>query len=123
MFKTRPISSNATTKPKLLKPNNVLINVIIVIATCSDQLEQHELKEREPVKAKGIKYWQQEKCLQDSFIEIVRHLQHGENDKQPTTTTKEPFQSNWVGLFDNSIITQVVGNNQTNGMIKQLVVS
>jgi hypothetical protein len=91
MFKTRLISSNATTKPKLFKPNNVLINVIIAITTCSDLLEQHELKERELVKAKGFKYWQQEKCLGDSFIEIVRHLQHGENDKQPITTTKEPF--------------------------------
>jgi hypothetical protein len=33
-------------------------------------------KEREPVKIKGAKEWQQEKHLRDSFIEIPRQLQH-----------------------------------------------
>jgi hypothetical protein len=31
-------------------------------------------KERELVKAKGAKDWQQEKCLWDSFIETIRQL-------------------------------------------------
>jgi hypothetical protein len=38
-------------------------------------------KEREPVKAKGTKDWQQEKHIQDSFIKIVKQLQHGGTNK------------------------------------------
>jgi hypothetical protein len=30
-------------------------------------------KEKEPVKAKGAKEWQQEKCIWDSFIETIKH--------------------------------------------------
>jgi hypothetical protein len=33
-------------------------------------------KEKEPIKTKGVKEWQQEKHLQDLFIEIVKQLQH-----------------------------------------------
>jgi hypothetical protein len=33
-------------------------------------------KEREPTKMKGVEEWQQEEHLRDSFIEIVRQLQH-----------------------------------------------
>jgi hypothetical protein len=39
------------------------------------------LKERELVKAKGAKDWQQEEHLWDSFIEVVKQLQHGGTDK------------------------------------------
>jgi hypothetical protein len=33
-------------------------------------------KEREPVKTKGVEEWQQKERLWDSYIEIVRQLQH-----------------------------------------------
>jgi hypothetical protein len=49
------------------------------------------LKERKPVKAKGVEDWQQKKHLQDLNIEIVRQLQHGGTNKQPTTINKEPL--------------------------------
>jgi hypothetical protein len=40
MFRTKTINYNATTTPKLPKPYNVLVNVVVVITTCSQQLEQ-----------------------------------------------------------------------------------
>jgi hypothetical protein len=40
MFRTKTINYNATTTPKLAKPYNVLVNVVVVITTCSQQLEQ-----------------------------------------------------------------------------------
>ncbi len=69
-------------------------------------------KERELVKAKGAKDWQQEEHLQYSFIEIVRQLQHGGINKQPIIINEESLQSNWVGLLDNPIIIQLVKNNK-----------
>ncbi len=42
-------------------------------------------KERELVKTKGAKEWQQEECLRDFFIEIVRQLQHSGVEKQLAT--------------------------------------
>jgi hypothetical protein len=42
-------------------------------------------KEREPVKSKGSKDWQQEERLRDLFIETVRQLQHNGTENQPTT--------------------------------------
>jgi hypothetical protein len=54
------------------KTDNVLVNVLIVITTCNQQSEQHVFKERELVNTKGVKELQQEECLWDSFIEIIR---------------------------------------------------
>jgi hypothetical protein len=51
-------------------------------------------KERELVKAKGVEDWQQEECLQDSFIEIVRQLQHSGAKNQPTTINEGSLQNN-----------------------------
>jgi hypothetical protein len=42
-------------------------------------------KERELVKTRGAKDWQQEKCLWDLFIEIVKQLQHSGAENQHTT--------------------------------------
>jgi len=39
MFRTKFVSFNATT-PKSPKPNNVLVNVAVVITTHNQQLEQ-----------------------------------------------------------------------------------
>lgn len=39
------------------------------------------LKKRKLVKIKGAKDWQQEECLRDLFIEIIRQLQYGGIDK------------------------------------------
>jgi hypothetical protein len=44
-------------------------------------LEQQVFKEREPIKTKGVKKWQQEECLRDFFIEIVKQLQHSGVEK------------------------------------------
>jgi hypothetical protein len=52
MFRTKHVNSNTIT-PKPPKPNNVLINSIVVITTCSQQPKQDVLKGQEPVKAKG----------------------------------------------------------------------
>ncbi len=35
MFRIKLVNSNATTTPKLHKPHNVSINVVIVITICS----------------------------------------------------------------------------------------
>ncbi len=58
MFRTKPISSNAMTSPKLPITDNVSINVIAIITTRNQQLEQQVFKERESVKAKWAKEWQ-----------------------------------------------------------------
>ncbi len=58
MFRTKHVSSNATTTPKPPKTNNVLVNVIAIVTTHSQQLEQKVFKERELVKAKGVEDWQ-----------------------------------------------------------------
>jgi hypothetical protein len=63
MFRIKLVSSNATTTPKPLKPNNVLINVVVVVTTYNQQPKQHVLKERESVQAKGVEEWQQKKHL------------------------------------------------------------
>ncbi len=51
------------------------------------------LKKKNQLKPKEPKIGNKN-CLQDSFIETIKQLQHGENDKQPTTTSKESLQSN-----------------------------
>jgi hypothetical protein len=51
-------------------------------------------KERELVKAKGVEDWQQEECLRDSFIEIVRQLQHSGAENQPITINEGSLQNN-----------------------------
>jgi hypothetical protein len=121
MFRTKLVNFNATITPKPLKINNVLVNVVVDVTTRSQQ-PKHVFKEREPVKAKGAKDWQQEKCLWDSFIEIVRQLQHGGTNKQPTIINEDSLQSNWARLLYNSTTTQLVENNQT-GDANQLVIS
>jgi hypothetical protein len=60
MFKTKLVSSITTPKP--LKPDNVRVNVVVTITIHNQQLKQM-LKERELVKAKRTKYWQQEDYL------------------------------------------------------------
>jgi hypothetical protein len=57
MFKTKPIHFNTTITPKLLKANNVSVNVVVVVITYSQQPKQHVLKERVLVKAKGAEIW------------------------------------------------------------------
>ncbi len=42
-------------------------------------------KEKELAKTKGVEEWQQEERLQDSFIEIVRQLQHSGAKEQLAT--------------------------------------
>jgi hypothetical protein len=54
MFKTKHVTSNATTTPKPPKLGNVLVNMVDVATTHSQQSEQQVLKERELVKDKGV---------------------------------------------------------------------
>jgi hypothetical protein len=54
MFRTQPISYiNAA--PKLLKLDNVLVNVVAIVTSHNQQPKQQVLKERELIKAKGEK--------------------------------------------------------------------
>jgi hypothetical protein len=106
MFKTNPLISNVTITSKLLKIDNVLINVVVVVTTCSQQSEQHVFKETELGKAKGAEDQRQEEHLWDSFIKIVKQLQIGGTDKQPTIINEELLCSNSVGLLNNSTTTQ-----------------
>jgi hypothetical protein len=48
-------------------------------------------------------------------------LQCGEINKQPSTTIKEPLQSNWFGLLDNITSNQSIENNQTSEVVQQHV--
>jgi hypothetical protein len=63
MFKIKPVSSNAMTTPKSPKTNNVPINVVVVVTTHNQQSGQQVFKERESVKIKGAKEWQQKEHL------------------------------------------------------------
>ncbi len=51
------ISSNATITFKPSKINNVPVNVVGIVTTRSQQLEQQVFKEREPIKAKKVEDW------------------------------------------------------------------
>jgi outer membrane cobalamin receptor len=68
MFKTKHVSSNATTSLKLFKMDNVPINVIVVVTTRSQQSKQRVFKEKELAKTKGVEQWQQEERLHGFFI-------------------------------------------------------
>ncbi len=68
-------------------------------------------KEREPIKTKGVKEWQQEECIQDSSIEIVKELQHSGAKKQPIIINEGSLQNNWARLLDNSTMTQSTVSN------------
>jgi hypothetical protein len=65
-------------------------------------------KERELVKAKRAEDWQQKQRLQDSFVKIVRQLQHSGAEKQHVTIDEGSLQSNWARLFDNPTTNQHV---------------
>jgi hypothetical protein len=88
MFRIKLINFNVTITPKPFKIKNVPV-IVVVDVTTHNQQPEHVFKEREPIKAKGAKDWQQENRLLDSFIEIVRQLQHGGTDKQPTIINEE----------------------------------
>jgi hypothetical protein len=53
MFQTKP-TNTAIVIVKNHKLNNVLINVVDVVMTRSQVLEQHIFREREPMKAKIV---------------------------------------------------------------------
>jgi hypothetical protein len=80
-------------------------------------------KERELVKTKGAKEWQQEECLHDSVIETIKQLQHSGAKKQHAIINEGSLYNNWAGLPDNSTTIQSVVNNQTGEVNQQLVIS
>jgi hypothetical protein len=80
-------------------------------------------KEREPIKTKGAKEWQQKERLQYSFIEIVKRLQQSGAKKQLATINEGSLQSNWVGVLDNLTMSQPIVSNQIGVVNKQLVIS
>ncbi len=51
MFQNKP-TTTTTIMAKSSKSDNVPINVVIVVTTCNQVLEQQVLKELEPMKAK-----------------------------------------------------------------------
>ncbi len=79
-------------------------------------------KERELVNTKGVKELQQEECLWDSFIEIVRKLQHSGVEKQVVIINEGSLQSNWVGLPNNPTMTQPIVSNRTSEMNQQPII-
>ncbi len=123
MFRTKLISFTATTTPKPFKIDNVLVNVVIVITIRNQQSKQQVFKEREPIKTKGAKEWQQKERLQYSFIEIVKRLQQSGAKKQLATINEGSLQSNWVGVLDNLTMSQPIVSNQIGVVNKQLVIS
>jgi hypothetical protein len=62
------------------------------------------LKEKELVKTKGVKEWQQEECIWDSFIETIKH--YNIVGLKTNLLPSGSLQSNWVGLLDNLATTQ-----------------
>ncbi len=84
MFKSKLVSSNATTTSKLPRIDNVLINVVVVVTTRNQQLEQQVFKERELVKAKKVEEWQKKNIykirslkLLDSYSIVITIAQWG----------------------------------------------
>ncbi len=62
-----------------------------------------------------------EERLCDSFVEIVRQLQHGKNEKQTTMTPSEPLQLTWARLLKTTNVNQMIESNQTSEMFSQLM--
>ncbi len=60
MFKTKLTNYNITTS-KPFKPNNVPINVMVVVIIHSQVLEQQVLRDQEPIKAKETNDWEKTK--------------------------------------------------------------
>ncbi len=77
---------------------------------------------RELIKTKGAKDWQEEKHIQDSFIEIIRHLQHDELKKQLATINDSSLQNNGAGLPDNPTTTQLIESNRTSEANQQPII-
>jgi hypothetical protein len=73
MFRTKP-TTIATVVTKNLKSNHVPINVVDVVMTHSQVLEQQALKECEPMKAKTIANWKTKEQLRDYFVHIIKEL-------------------------------------------------
>jgi len=70
MFWTKPnIIPTIVAKPS--KPNNVIVNVIVVVMTCSQVPKQQVFKEGESMKAKVIANWQTKDQMRDLFIHII----------------------------------------------------
>ncbi len=70
MFKTKLTNYNITTS-KSLKPNNVPINVMVVVIIHSQVLEWQVLRDQEPIKAKETNDWEKNKKMWDSFVETI----------------------------------------------------
>jgi hypothetical protein len=80
--------------PKVLKPNNVLVNVVVVVTICSQVLKQQTLRQCEPMKAKVTTNWQTEEHMCDFFIHIIKELQGGDSGSQAPIDLNGPFHSN-----------------------------
>ncbi len=99
----------------------MVVNVVVVIITCSQQSKQQMFKERESIEAKGVEDWQQEKHLQNLFIEIVRQ-QHSGTENQPSTIHEGSLQNNWDGLPNNPTIVQPIKRNLINEANQQPII-
>jgi hypothetical protein len=81
------------------KLDNVIVNVVIVVMTCSQIQKQLVFRELEPVYAKVATNWQSEEHMRDSFVHIIRELQGSDSISQAPIEFNEPFHLNWVGLL------------------------
>ncbi len=81
------------------KPDNVLVNVVVVITTHSQVLEQQALREHEPMKAKSTTNWQMEEQLHDFFVRIIKELHGNHLTSQASINLNKPLYLNWASLL------------------------
>jgi hypothetical protein len=68
-------------------------------------------KKENQLKPKELKIGNKMNIYEIHLLKLLDNYNMLEFDKQPTTTNEEPLHNNWVGLFNNSITTQLVENN------------
>jgi len=119
MFLTKP-TTTTTIIAKNLKPNNVLINVVIVMMTCSQVLKQQVFRERESMKAKAITDCQIEEQLHDFFIHTIKELQGADLMSQAFVDLNRPLHSNYASLL--ILISQLVTSKQPIQLTSQTII-
>ncbi len=101
------------------KPNNVLVNVVVIVTTCSQVPKQHVFKECELVKEKAVIDQQTEEQLRDSFIHTIRELQGSDLTSQTFVNLNGPLHSNWVGL--SKFVNQLAISKQPTQLTPQII--
>lgn len=84
----------ATVVPKARKPDNVLVNVLVVVTICIQILKQQAFRQCESMKAKAKANWQTEEHMCNYFIHIINELQGGDSGSQAPIDLNGPLHSN-----------------------------